>query len=159
MDRVSGGQRPGGVKDGVADTDELIGKEFPRGSLTIRGWKDELLRDLIDAPKGEGGFAHPLWALTGALSGLGTDIDGIVAAVGATMDPPPLFAGCELEHPDRLRVDIPYEVRGRIVALEHKVGRRTGPFRLYSFEIDLLDDGTRVSRASFAWVMPERGRA
>jgi hypothetical protein len=133
-------------------------KGFPSGRITIRPWLDALLRDLIDAPAGDGQRPHPLWALTGALRGLDTDIDGILALADFDASQGPLFASCDIDYSGPLRFDVEYAIAGRVIGLEPKVGRRTGPFDLFTFELDLEQAGTRITRVTFAWVLPRRAR-
>lgn len=131
---------------------------FRDGAYTIQRHEDVLLRDLLDAPPSDGPAAHPLWGMLAALRGLGDDIDGILAVADARVDEGPVIASCELEYERPLEVGVHYDVTGRVTGLERKHGRRTGPFDLYTFVIELATaDGRPASRLTQVWVLPREG--
>ena len=135
-----------------------VGARFAPGAYTIQRHEDVLLRDLLDAPAGDGPVAHPLWGMLAALRGLGDDVDGILAVAGARVDEGPVIASCELEYERPLEVGVPYAVTGHVTGLERKHGRRTGPFDLYTFVIELATaDGRPASRLTQVWVLPREG--
>jgi hypothetical protein len=110
----------------VSTTSAIAGAALPAGTITIRHWEDDVLRGMVHATLDEPRQPHPLWALSGAMRGLGTDVDGILALAGATAQEGPMVASCEIEYLQPLRFDVEYAVMGRVVGLERKVGRRTG---------------------------------
>jgi hypothetical protein len=138
-------------------TSTPVGTTFPSGEVLIHPWQDAILRSAICAPPRDGGEPHPLWALSGALRGLGTDVDGILALVGARTEEGPMVASCVLDYVRPFEFGVTYEVTGRIVGFERKVGRRTGPFDLFTFELEMGVAGETVSRVTFVWVLPRRG--
>jgi hypothetical protein len=131
------------------------GTSLPPGTTTIRPWEDGILRLTVEAPPGAG-EPHALWAMAGAIRGLGTDIDGILGVVGATAADGPMVASCDIEYLAPLRFDVAYDVTGQVLGLERKVGRKTGPFDLYTFELCLSADGAVATRLTFVWVIPRR---
>jgi hypothetical protein len=131
------------------------GTAMPSGTETIRAWEDGVLRSIIGAPASTG-EPHPLWALTGAIRGLGTDIDGILGFADATAADGPMVASCDIEYLQPLRYDVEYQVHGKVLGLERKVGRKTGPFDLYTFELSLNAGGAVATRITFVWVVPRR---
>jgi hypothetical protein len=50
-------------------------------------------------------------------------------------------------------------VSGHVIAIEPKVGRRTGPFELLTFALELVQDDAVVTRVTFAWALPGSGSA
>jgi hypothetical protein len=140
----------------VTTTPAIAGAALPAGTITIRRWEDDVLRGMVHATLDEPREPHPLWALSGAMRGLGTDVDGILALAGATAREGPMVASCEIEYLQALRFDVEYAVSGRVAGLERKVGRRTGPFDLYTFALSLCDGEQTATRVRFVWVLPRR---
>jgi hypothetical protein len=136
-------------------TIEITDPVLPTGSTTLLAWEDDILRALIGAPRGVP-EPHPLWALTAAVRGAGADIDGILARADFTVDQGPMVASCAIEYETPLRFDVAYDVPGRILDVERKVGRRTGPFDLLTFELALAADEVTATRLQFKWVLPRR---
>jgi len=135
----------------------VVGHRYPQGSYTIEPWEDRILRDTLGAPPARGDEAHPLWGYIAAQSGIGTDIEGILEPVDAKPSEGTMIASCELAVERELRVGVPYTATGEIAGLERKHGRRTGPFDLFTFFIDLTEpDGTHALRMTAVWVLPRR---
>lgn len=135
----------------------VAGTSFAEGSYTIQPHEDVLLRDVIDAPPSDGRLAHPLWGMLAALRGLGSDVDGILALAGATVEEGPMIASCDIDYPQPLEIGVGYRVTGHVAALERKHGRRTGPFDLYTFVIELATaDGKLATRLTQVWVLPRK---
>jgi hypothetical protein len=134
-----------------------VGTALPPGTILISRWEDGILRDVVRASERTAPEPHPLWALSGALRGLGTDVDGILATVGTTPACGPMVANCEIRYAEPLRFDVEYEVTGEILGFEPKVGRRTGPFDLFTFVLRLAADGVTATQVTFVWVLPRRG--
>jgi hypothetical protein len=135
---------------------EPAGAALPPGKVVIRRWEDGILRGITGAPGRGVQEPHPLWALSGALRGLGTDIDGILGAVGTTAACGPMVANCQITYAEPLRFDVEYDVTGEILGLEPKVGRRTGPFDLFTFALRLNAGGRLATQVTFVWVLPKR---
>jgi hypothetical protein len=75
---------------------------------------------------------------------------------GATGEEGPMVASCDIEYLEPLRFDVEYEVTGHVIGMERKVGRKTGPFDLFTFEMSLAADGRTATRITFVWVLPRR---
>jgi hypothetical protein len=136
---------------------DVVGTRYPAGTYTIAPWEDRVLRDAIGAPLAAGDEAHPLWGYIAAQSGIGTDVDGILEPTGARPEEGTMIASCEIAYDEPLRVGVEYRATGEIVGLERKHGRKTGPFDLFTFQIDLTaPSGTRAVRMTAVWVLPRR---
>lgn len=137
--------------------EHVIGHRYPEGTYTIAPWEDRVLRDAIGAPPARGDEAHPIWGYIAAQGGIGTDIAGIVAPVDASPEDGTMIASVDVEYAQPLRVGVEYRASGEIVAIERKHGRRTGPFDLFTFRIDLTaPSGERAVRMTAVWVLPRR---
>jgi len=138
----------------------IVGHRYPAGTYTIAPWEDRVLRDAIGASLAADDEAHPLWGYIAAQSGIGTDIDGILAPTGAKPQDGTMIASCEVVYDQPLRVGVTYRASGEIVGLERKHGRRTGPFDLFTFRIELTaPDAERVARMTAVWVLPRSADA
>jgi hypothetical protein len=136
---------------------DVVGHRYPEGTYTIEPWADRILRDTLGAPLARADEAHPLWGYIAPQSGLGTDIDGILAPVEAKPEEGTMIASSELEFVRDLRVGVTYTASGEISGFERKHGRKTGPFDLFTFFIDLMDpEGVHVLRSTSVWVLPRR---
>ena len=135
---------------------EPVGTTLPPGKVVITRWEDGILRGVTGAPERGVQEPHPLWALSGVLHGLGTDIDGILGAIGTTAACGPMVANCQITYAEPLRFDVEYDVTGEILGLEPKVGRRTGPFDLFTFALRLNTEGRVATQVTFVWVLPKR---
>jgi hypothetical protein len=134
----------------------VAGHRYPAGTYTIAPWADRVLRDTLGAPLAQADEAHPLWGYLAAQNGIGIDIEGLMAPVDARPQDGTMIASCEVEFLRDLRVGVTYDVTGEIVGLERKVGRRTGPFDLFTFFIDLSDGDAHVVRMTAVFVLPRR---
>lgn len=133
----------------------IVGHRYPEGTYTIAPWEDRILRDAIGAPLAADDEAHPLWGYIAAQSGVGTDIDGILEPTGARPSDGTMIASCEIVYERPLRVGVTYRATGEIVGLERKHGRRTGPFDLFTFRIELIaPDDACAARMTAVWVLP-----
>lgn len=135
----------------------IVGHRYPEGTYTIASWEDRILRDAIGAPLADDDEAHPLWGYIAAQGGIGTDVDGILEPTGARPSDGTMIASCEVVYERPLRVGVAYRATGEIVGLERKHGRRTGPFDLFTFRIELIaPDDACAARMTAVWVLPRR---
>lgn len=136
---------------------DVVGLRYPVGTYTVEPWADRILRDTLGAPPAIAGEAHPLWGYLAAQNGIGVDIEGLMEPVGARPQDGTMIASCEVAYHRDVRVGVTYEVTGEIVGLERKVGRKTGPFDLFTFFIDLHEpDRTHAVRMTAVFVLPRR---
>jgi acyl dehydratase len=129
--------------------DELaarVGRELPGGTYTIEPWRAWLVADAVLAEPpalkdAEGQVAHPLFAWLAATGAMGITWDELFSWFGATAADGPVFGEHETTLHRPLRIGATYRVSGRIVSAERKVGRRTGPFDVVGYALDLHDTG------------------
>ncbi|HLU57778.1 MAG TPA: hypothetical protein VKZ81_20165 [Pseudonocardia sp.] len=140
-----------------------VGRRFPGGTYTIEPWRAWLVADAVLAEpppvqKAAGEVAHPLFAWIAATGAMGIGWDELFSWFGATAADGPVFGEHETTLHRPLRIGATYRVSGRVVSAERKVGRRTGPFDVVGYELDLhLDpDGTHVARCWNSIVFPRR---
>jgi hypothetical protein len=133
------------------------GAPIPAGTYTIEQWAQMLLCDVLGAPDPGDGRAHPLFAYIAPQCGMGIGVEGIFALAEADAADGPLVASCDLEILGELRVGETYQVSGEVVDVVRKEGRKTGPFDLFTFRLDLADaDGEVVVHSTNVWVFPRR---
>jgi hypothetical protein len=144
--------------------DELaaqVGREFPGGTYTIEPWRAWLVADAVLAQPpslkaAEGEVAHPLFAWMAATAAMGITWDELFAWFGATAADGPVFGEHETTLHRPLRIGATYRVSGRIVSAERKVGRRTGPFDVVGYALDLHDADGPVATCWNSIVFPRR---
>jgi hypothetical protein len=144
--------------------DELaarVGREFPGGTYTIEPWRAWLVADAVLAEPpalkdAEGQVAHPLFAWLAASGAMGITWDELFSWFGATAADGPVFGEHETTLHRPLRIGATYRVSGRIVSAERKIGRRTGPFDVVGYELD-LHAGVHAATCWNSIVFPRRG--
>lgn len=142
------------------DATSLVGLKFPDGTYTITSEANETLCRLVDAPPLREGVAHPLFAHIATHVGKGLSFAEFAEVVGSRVDAGFLFGGGSLVYRDTLHVERRYCVRGGIVGVESRVGRRTGPFDVITTELDLIDaeSGRRTSTSVESYICPREPR-
>jgi hypothetical protein len=146
--------------------DELaarVGREFPGGTYTIEPWRAWLVADAVLAEPppledADGRVAHPLFAWLAATGAMGVTWDELFSWFGATAADGPVFGEHETALHRPLRIGGTYRVSGRIVSAERKVGRRTGPFDVVGYVLDLHEEpaGTHAATCWNSIVFPRR---
>jgi hypothetical protein len=148
----------------VADAEELrrrlVGHRFPGGSFRVAEYERWLSHDAMQAGDLQPPVLHPVWILLGALRGMGITIEELIELADATPEDGVVFGETTLDQRRPLERDVDYAVRGEIVDVQRKQGRR-GPFDLVTFELQ-LDDATgpvAVNRQTFVFPRAEAAGA
>jgi hypothetical protein len=144
--------------------DELaaqVGREFPGGTYTIEPWRAWLVADAVLAQPpslkaAEGEVAHPLFAWVAATAAMGITWDELFSWFGTTAADGPVFGEHETTLHRPLLIGDTYRVSGRITSAERKVGRRTGPFDVVGYALDLHDTDGHVATCWNSIVFPRR---
>jgi hypothetical protein len=95
---------------------------------------------VLDAPSLDPPLLHPVWAMLGALRGMGTDLAEVFALVDATEEGT-LFGEAALEQLRPLSADVEYEVRGEVADVVRRQGRRAGPFDVLTLRLEIVEPG------------------
>lgn len=137
------------------DYSDRVGREFPGGSYTITPWRTWLVADtLLDDPWDE--TPHPVLAWMAGVAGMGMTWDDLFAWFDAGPEDGPMFGEHRTTLHRPLRRGATYDVTGRIVSAERKVGRRAGAFDVVGYELDLRLAGEHVARCYNSIVFPRR---
>ncbi|MBV7407442.1 hypothetical protein [Maritimibacter sp. DP1N21-5] len=128
---------------------------IPEGQFALTAEMDDRLRQMAGAGPRAGDGAHPIFALVGALGGLGLRIAELSRALGLDFDAGPVLARCRLDYDDRLRVGTTYRVAARVDEITRKPSRVFGQADHLHLSIMLHDDRP-VSRARLHIVFPVR---
>lgn len=136
---------------------DRVGRAFPGGTYEVAPWRTWLVADtLLDDPWEE--TPHPVLAWMAGVAGMGMTWDELFAWFDARASDGPMFG----EHRTTLHRPLvrgrTYEVTGRIVSVDRKVGRRAGVMDVVGYELDLHADGEHVARCYNSIVFPRRSR-
>lgn len=139
--------------------DRLVGHRFPGGTVTVEPYEAWLGHDAMRSPSAGSGTLDPpaldpLWILVVGLRGMGTDIAGVIELAGAGPGDGVLFGELGLRQDAPLRPGVEYGVRGGIVDVTRREGRRAGVFDTLTFELDLDDAGSTVAAVSSSFLFP-----
>ena len=144
------------MSDTVAPHADRVGREFPGGRYTLEPWRSWLVADAIgDDPWDE--EPHPVLAWMASVGGMGMTWDELFAWFDGTADDGPMFGEHRTTLHRPLRVGVTYEVSGRIVEVQRKVGRRTGTFDVVDYELDLHEGEDHVATCRNSLVLPRTG--
>lgn len=135
--------------------EDRVGREFPGGTYSLAPWRTWLVADaLLDDPWDEA--PHPVLAWMAGVAGMGMGWDDLFGWFDARAEDGPLFGEHRTTLHRPLEKGATYDVSGRIVSVERKVGRRAGTFDVVGYELDLHLDGTHVARCFNSIVFPRR---
>lgn len=148
----------------IPDIDELrsrvVNHAFPGGTFRVPEYERWLSHDAMHAPPIEAPVLHPVWILLGALRGMGVSIDDLTALVGAGAHDGTVFGETVMEQHQPLRADTEYVVRGGVVDLVRREGRRAGLMDLMTFRLELVDpEGVVAAVSEQTFVFPRRSAA
>jgi len=148
----------------IPDIDELrekvVGHPFPGGTFSVPEYERWLSHDAMHSPTIAMPTLHPVWILLGALRGMGMTIDELTALVGAGAEDGTVFGETVMEQHQPLQADVEYRVRGAIVDLVRREGRRAGLMDLMTFRLELVDPDDQVAAISEqTFVFPRRSAA
>lgn len=139
----------------TSDYRDLVGREVPGGSWTLEPWRAWLVADaLVDDPWDE--VPHPVLAWMAGVGGMGMSWDDLFAWFGARAEDGPMFGEHRTSIHRALEIGATYDVTGRIVSVERKVGRRAGTFDIVGYELDLHRGAIHVARCYNSIVFPRR---
>jgi hypothetical protein len=137
----------------IQEMQALVGWRFPGGSYTIARWENFLLTDVMCSPQLPGDLAHPAYCFHAPLAGMGISYAEFFELCHAESDDA-IRAGeydFEIHHP--LLEGMPYTIRGEIIDVLRKHGKRIGAFDLVTFQLEMLDpEGRLCIVATNSWV-------
>src|SRR5262249_38504282 len=96
----------------------------------------------------------PMYGYMGALCGMGVTFDELFAMMGATAEDGPMLGEAEIDFLGDLRTDVNYQVRGEIVDVVRKSGRRVGTFDILTLKFEVLDGEQVLARSIHSMVFP-----
>lgn len=141
----------------VSELETLIGASFPTGEFTIEGYEHWLCADAVLSPPLPEGIAHPMYGYYVAIAGMGVTLEELFAMAGSSAEEGPMFGEAGLEFRLPLRIGTRYQVRGGIVAVERKEGKRVGIFDIVTVRLEVVDpDGQIAALSTNSFVFPRR---
>jgi len=141
----------------IPDYSHLAGHEFPGGSYELPGYEVWLWADAVQAAPRDP-HAHPEMAYMIGLHGGGASIADIMALLGADADSGVMFGELGFEFDGPILPDQTYDVRGRVLSVDRKEGRKAGVFDLATFvhELTAVGDSRPIARVEHVWVFPRK---
>lgn len=149
---MNGDSTPGAGLLAIPEIEELraslVGHELPGGTFSVAPHERWLSHEAMKSPALAEPELHPVWILLGCLRGMGVSIDELVALAGMEPDSGVLFGETEVDQRLPLRAGIDYRVRGGIVDIERRHGRKAGIFDVMTFAMEILDPSGEVVAAN-----------
>lgn len=136
-------------------SDERLGRRIPGGSFEVEAHLARLWAEANDLPI-EPGVIHPSYIPVLALDGLDATIEEILVTVGTRPEDGGVAGGCGLELIGPVEIGETYRVECEITEVDHKAGRRTGPFDRVTTMMTMTRsaDSEVVARSWIVWIVP-----
>lgn len=139
---------------------EAIGTDLGGSRFTIEPYEHWLTTDAVGSPPLPDGVAHPMFGYYGTQTGMRLSLAELFALVHARNSDGVMLGETTLTLHHPLEVGATYDVRGEIVDVIRKSGRRTGTFDVMTFRLELVDgDGRSVATATNSFIFPRRDDA
>ena len=137
----------------------LVGFEFPGGEVDIERWENVLVHDVTGLEPPDHGYAHPIYAFSAPLSGMGMSYEELFAVCHAESPEAVRAGGYDFEYHRPLREGARYRTRGSIISVDRKRGKRAGLFDIVTFRLQLIDEDENVTlTATNEWIFLRRER-
>ncbi len=134
------------------------GAELPGGTYRLGADRHDRLVAALGGGAPADGSAHPLAAWLIAMGGSGVSLADLFAAAGVPMETGPMLGACELELARPLGIETPYAVRGGILDVEAKTGRRLGRFDVLRIRLEVREpDGAAAAACIVSMILPRGG--
>jgi len=131
------------------------GTELPGGSYRLGADRHDRLVAALGGRAPSDGSAHPLAAWVIAMGGSGVTIEALFAVAGVAMEAGPMLGACDLDLRRPLGIETSYVVRGRILGVEEKTGRRLGRFDVLLIRLGVQEpDGAQVAACGLSMILP-----
>lgn len=131
----------------------IVGWRFPGGTKTIEHWENYLLTDVMLSDQLPDGMCHPAFCFSAPMGGMGITMAEFFDVCHAE-SAEAVRAGeyvYEIHRP--LREYVEYDVRGEILGVERKRGRRAGLFDNVTFQLQLVEpDGEPAVTVTNSWI-------
>jgi hypothetical protein len=144
----------------LAALEALVGLPIPIGAYRID--PGDHARAMAAFHNADYGYdsAHPVYAHLAPHCGMGWKLEELFEVVDADLDSGVLFGQADLTYFRPIEIDVEYEVRGHVAAVERKEGRRAGIFDLITLHLELVDpDGEPTVLSLETYVFPRAGMA
>jgi hypothetical protein len=144
----------------VQTYEHLIGHAFPGGTATVPRWMNRLWADAVRA-EDPTPHVHPVLVYYAAVDGSGVSFQDIFDMMEGSAASGILFGSQSLEFREPIEVDRDYAVRGEVVDVVRKTGRKAGVFDLMTFRLTLTtpDDTAPVATSTSTFVFPRSAAA
>jgi hypothetical protein len=135
--------------------EHLIGHAFPGGTTTVPRWMNRLWADAVHA-EDPTPYVHPVLVYYAAVEGSGVSFQDIFDLMQGSAESGILFGAQSLAFTGPIEVDHEYAVRGDVVDVARKEGRKAGVFDLLTFRLTLAepDGATAVATSTSTFVFP-----
>ncbi|MCW2983866.1 MAG: hypothetical protein JWR63_1436 [Conexibacter sp.] len=135
--------------------DHLQDHPLASGTFTVTPVDDREFREAVCAPSAD--QAHPAWAYIATQRGIGIGVAELCALVDFDMADGPMLGSVRMEFAQPIELGRAYRVTGEVLGVDHKEGRRTGPFDILAFRERLLaEDGSEVASSTNTFILPRR---
>jgi hypothetical protein len=104
----------------------LVGFEFPGGTVDIERWENVLVHDVTGLEPPDHGYAHPIFAFSAPLAGMGMSYQEVFDLCRAESAEAVRAGGYDFDYHEPLHEGATYRTKGSIVSVDRKRGRRAG---------------------------------
>lgn len=133
---------------------------FPDGEFAIPEEFGRAVRSTTGGTWDAGAPPPEILANVATLAASGLSIEGLLAAVGASVADGPMLGECVIVLHHRLRYGLRYRVARRFVSLERKRSARLGAMDVFVFVATLVEpDGTAAAEVTYTWILPRSASA
>jgi hypothetical protein len=136
----------------------LIGHCFPGGRTTVPRWMNQLWCDAVCADGDTYPHVHPALVYYAAVQGSGTTFQEIFDLLDGDNGSGIMVGEQRFRFAEPMEIDVEYDVRGAIIGVERKSGRRAGTFDIATFELIVSPIGELepIATATTSFVFPRR---
>ena len=129
----------------IEEMQSIVGWRFPGGTKTIEHWENFLLTDVMGSDPLPADLAHPAFCFSAPMGGMGVTMAEFFAVCRAESHEAVRAGEYLYEIHRSLREDVPYEIRGEVLSVERKRGRRAGLFDNVTFRLEMVEPGGDVA--------------
>lgn len=133
----------------------MVGTMLESGTFVLSSERNRQIARSVGGDADADATINAMWALTSGLHELEPGLKGLFAQAGCDIERDgPMLGGIALDLRRPLALDTPYRAEGEVIGLEHKVGRRRGPFDLLTVRTSLYDDQGELAAATTTYIVP-----
>jgi hypothetical protein len=122
----------------MGDIAELIGRDLPGGRLTLEGYEDWMMRDVVCAEPALHRELHPLSIFSALQRSIGMTLADFFRLCGAEADEGPMLGDTRIDMLGPVLIDHEYSVRATITGAQRKIGKKAGAIDIVELTVECL---------------------